>query len=76
VGGFGLVSALAVAGGRAEGYGCARALGVCILAVLIGWAFSLGPRRRLGGISGDLIGYSAEICEVAALTGLLLLKLA
>lgn len=73
--GFGVVSALAVGFGLADGHACGLALGVCIGAMLLGWAATLAPRRRLGGISGDLIGYGLEVAELCALLGLLFLKL-
>jgi adenosylcobinamide-GDP ribazoletransferase len=76
VGGFGLVSALAVSAGKATGRDCGLALGVCVGAILLAWVAGQAPRRRLGGISGDLIGYSVELAEGLALLGLLLLKLA
>jgi adenosylcobinamide-GDP ribazoletransferase len=69
--GFGLLSAVAVLTGLADARACGIALGVCVGALALGWALTLGPRRRLGGISGDFIGYAMQGCEAAALLGLL-----
>lgn len=69
--GFSIVSAAAVFAGLADARACGMALGVCIGALALGWALTLGPRRRLGGISGDFIGYAMQACEVVALLGLL-----
>lgn len=74
--GYGLLSAVAVYFDLADARACGLALAVCIGALLLGWALSFGPRRRLGGISGDFIGYAMQACEIAALAGLLLLRLA
>lgn len=74
--GFGLVSAVAVQTGLADARACGLALAVCVGALLLGWALTFGPRHRLGGISGDFIGYAVQACEIAALAGLLLLRLA
>lgn len=69
--GFSVVSALAVFFGLADAKACALALGICVGALLLGWLASLGPRARLGGLSGDFIGYAMQVSEVAALFGLL-----
>lgn len=70
--GFSVLSAAAVYLGWADARACAWALGVCVAALLIGWAATWGPRARLGGLSGDFIGYAMQVCEIAALLGLLL----
>lgn len=70
--GYALSSAAAVNFGLASARDCGLALAVGVGAVLLGWALSLGPRRRLGGVSGDIVGYALQACEIAALAGLLL----
>ncbi len=71
-GGFAAVCALALRGGGAGPGACLRALSVCLGALALGWAAAALPRRRLGGISGDLVGFGLEACEIAAAMGLLL----
>jgi len=72
---FALVSGTAILLGFATTDGAFRALGVCLSAMLLGYALVQVPRRRLGGISGDLIGYGLQACEVCACLGLLFVGL-
>jgi adenosylcobinamide-GDP ribazoletransferase len=72
---FALLSGAAVLMGLADALACFKALAVCLAALAAGWSLVRVPRRRLGGISGDLIGYGMQACEVAAAFGLLFLKL-
>jgi adenosylcobinamide-GDP ribazoletransferase len=57
--------------GKTDVRGCLSALGVCLGALACGAIAVSAPRRRLGGISGDLIGFGIEVCEVTAAFGLL-----
>jgi cobalamin synthase len=56
----------AVFAGWAPAPDCAKALFFCGLGLLLGWVFVQVPRRRLGGISGDLIGYGVEVAEISS----------
>lgn len=69
--GFIALSALAVFAELAKARDCGLALGACVLGMALGWLASLGPRRRLRGISGDFIGYSMQVAEIAVFCGLL-----
>jgi adenosylcobinamide-GDP ribazoletransferase len=69
--GFMVLSAGAVFMDLASARDCGLALGACAAGIGLGWLASLGPRRRLGGISGDFIGYSLQVAEIAAFCGLL-----
>jgi adenosylcobinamide-GDP ribazoletransferase len=62
-------SALAVAVAAAFCVGLAGSDGVVVLAVVAGVvvAAGVGARRWLGGITGDVLGATAELSEVAAL---------
>jgi adenosylcobinamide-GDP ribazoletransferase len=71
--GFGLICTAAVLTGRADALQCLYALLACVAAMLVGWAMVQAPRRRLGGISGDLVGYGLQACELAACYLLLVL---
>jgi adenosylcobinamide-GDP ribazoletransferase len=72
---FAALAGAAVLLGQADAIDCLKALGVCLAALAAGWSLVRTPRERLEGISGDLIGYGMEACEVAAAFGLLFLKL-
>jgi adenosylcobinamide-GDP ribazoletransferase len=72
---FAVLSAGAVLLGKVDPAECAKALAVCLGALGAGWTLVQTPRQRLGGMSGDLIGYGMQACEVAAAYGLLFLKL-
>jgi adenosylcobinamide-GDP ribazoletransferase len=48
----------------------AEALAVCLAGLILGWSILKLPMRRLGGISGDLIGWSQMICEIVIAFGL------
>jgi cobalamin synthase len=72
---FALVSGSAIVLGFATTEGAFGALGVCLASMLLGYALVQVPRRRLGGISGDLIGYALQACEVCACFGLLFVGL-
>jgi cobalamin synthase len=72
---FAVVSGAAILLGYATADGAFRALGVCLAAMLLGYAMVQVPRQRLGGISGDLIGYALQVCEVCACFGLLFVGL-
>ncbi|HTB22990.1 MAG TPA: adenosylcobinamide-GDP ribazoletransferase [bacterium] len=73
--GFAALAGAAVLSGLADALDCFKALAVCLAAMAAGWSLVMVPRRRLGGVSGDLIGYGIQACEVAAAFGLLFLKL-
>jgi cobalamin synthase len=73
--GFALLAGGAVLLGKADPLECAKALAVCLASLAAGWSLVQLPRQRLGGMSGDLIGYAMQACEVAACYGLLFLKL-
>jgi adenosylcobinamide-GDP ribazoletransferase len=65
-----LVAAPSVYFGQASSTEAGLALGVCGLGVMTGWAFLRLPMKRLGGISGDLLGYAQQIAELATAFGL------
>jgi adenosylcobinamide-GDP ribazoletransferase len=67
----GAYGALAVALGWADLHACILALGAAGLGLSVGLAAVQAPRRRLGGISGDLIGYGLEAAELATCYALL-----
>jgi adenosylcobinamide-GDP ribazoletransferase len=73
--GYGGLGAAALALGLADSAACLKALAVCLLGLGVGALFLRLPKRRLGGISGDLLGYSLQICEVAVCYGLLFARL-
>ncbi|HXC65371.1 MAG TPA: adenosylcobinamide-GDP ribazoletransferase, partial [bacterium] len=73
--GYGLLGGVALGLGWADSQACLKALAVCLLGLGVGALFLRLPKRRLGGISGDLIGYSLQICEVAVCYGLLFARL-
>ena len=73
--GFAALAGGAILLGLAEPLDCLKALAACLAALGVGWSLVGAPRRRLGGISGDLVGYGMQVCEVAAAYGLLFLKL-
>ena len=64
--GFAGICTVAVLTGQAEARDCALALAACLSGMLMGWMLLQGPRQRLGGISGDLVGYSLEISELCS----------
>jgi adenosylcobinamide-GDP ribazoletransferase len=72
---FAALAGAAVLLGAAEPRDCLEALAVCLAALGAGWTLVRVPRRRLGGVSGDLIGFGMQACEVTAAFGLLFLKL-
>lgn len=72
---FALVAGAAILAGLASAEAAFRALAVCLASMLLGYALVQVPRRRLGGISGDLIGYALQVCEVCACMGLLFVGL-
>jgi adenosylcobinamide-GDP ribazoletransferase len=49
-------------------HGSARAVGAVVAALLVAWAFRAHAVRRLGGITGDVLG---ALCEIAVLVSLL-----
>ncbi len=63
---FGGLCTLAVLTGLAEARACALALGACVTGMLVATLLVQIPRRRLGGISGDLIGYGLVLCELVS----------
>jgi adenosylcobinamide-GDP ribazoletransferase len=73
--GYGLLSGAALALGLADSLACLKALAVCLCGLGAGALFLRVPKRRLGGISGDLIGYSLQVCEIAVCYGLLFARL-
>ena len=70
--GLTLVCTAAVYAGLADARHCGLALAACVAGMGLGWLQVQPPRRRLGGISGDLIGYAIEVSELAACFLLLL----
>jgi adenosylcobinamide-GDP ribazoletransferase len=64
---FLLVSLPAVYFGAASAREAGLALLACSGGVLLGWIALRVPRGRLGGISGDLLGWSQEIAELSGL---------
>jgi adenosylcobinamide-GDP ribazoletransferase len=60
-----LVCTGAVLAGLADARLCALSLAAGAGGMGIGWALVQAPRRRLGGISGDLIGYALETAELS-----------
>jgi len=73
--GYGGLCAAAVALGWADSAACLKALAACLAGLGLGAVLVRVPKRRLGGISGDLIGYALQICEVAVCYGLLFARL-
>jgi cobalamin 5'-phosphate synthase/cobalamin synthase len=63
---LGALCTAAVFTGLADVRDCGLALAACVGGMLIGWALVQAPRRRLGGISGDLIGYGLEVAEISS----------
>lgn len=72
-GGFLILAAPAVLWWSASPWRCLGALGVCLGACAIGWLAFQFPRHRLGGVSGDLVGFGLEVTEICAAFGLLFL---
>ena len=62
--GFSGLCTVAVFNGLADAHDCVLALMVCIAGALLGWLLVQAPRRRLGGINGDIIGYGLEAAEL------------
>lgn len=73
--GYGLCSAVALRLGLADSLDCLKALAACLFGLGTGALFLRLPKRRLGGVSGDLIGYGLQACEVAACYALLFVRL-
>lgn len=63
----------AVFTGLADARTCGLALGACVGGMAFGWMMVQVPRHRLGGISGDLIGYAILLSELSSAYLLLLL---
>jgi cobalamin 5'-phosphate synthase/cobalamin synthase len=72
---FAVLAGAAVLLGLADPLDCLKALAVCLASMGAAWSLVRVPRQRLGGMSGDLVGYGMQACEVAAAFGLLFLKL-
>jgi adenosylcobinamide-GDP ribazoletransferase len=70
--GWALLCTAAVYGGLADERQCMLAFAACVVGMGIGWLQVQAPRRRLGGISGDLIGYAIEVAELSTCFLLLL----
>lgn len=49
-----------------------KAFAVSVAGLGVAWSFLRLPMRRLGGISGDLIGWAQVICELSIALGLTL----
>jgi cobalamin synthase len=73
--GYGLCGGAALAFGLADSQDCLKALAVCLAGLGAGAMVLRMPKRRLGGISGDLIGYGLQACEIAVCYGLLFARL-
>jgi adenosylcobinamide-GDP ribazoletransferase len=69
--GAGAYGGVAVGIGWADLRSCLLALGMGLVALTAGLLAVQAPRRRLGGISGDLIGYGLEAAELTACYALL-----
>ena len=69
-GSFILLAAPCVYFGAASPIDAGLALGICGAGVMTGWGFLQLPLRRLGGISGDLIGFAQQVAELATAFGL------
>jgi adenosylcobinamide-GDP ribazoletransferase len=69
---LGAYGAVVVGLGAVAPLGLLKALGLCLMGLVMGLSLVSVPRRRLGGISGDLIGYGMVGCEVACCYLLLL----
>lgn len=69
--GAGLYGGAAVALGWAGPRDCLLALGAALLGLAVGLVAVRAPRRRLGGISGDLIGFALVATELATAYALL-----
>ena len=67
---FAIVALPSVFLGYATVEDCGLALGVCILGLASGWMLLKTPLSRLGGISGDLIGWATVITELCIAYGL------
>ena len=72
---YGLLCAAALGLGLADSLDCLKALGACLFGLGMGAWFLRVPKRRLGGVSGDLIGFGLQVCEVAACYALLFVRL-
>jgi cobalamin synthase len=72
---FAAVSGTAMLCGAADTLACFKALGACLASLAAAWMLVRAPRERLGGVSGDLIGFGIEACELMAAFSLLFLKL-
>lgn len=56
----------AVFSGLADARACGVALGACVGGMALAWMLVQVPRQRLGGISGDLIGYALVLSELSS----------
>jgi len=68
-----LIGASLSAGGLALLILGAPGLGLCIAAGVLVWLGSLYFQRRLGGITGDILGAANEVLEIMVLAGALML---
>ncbi len=70
LGSFFLLAAPCIYFGSATALDAGLALGVCAAGILSGWIMLRLPRRRLGGVNGDLLGYGQQITELSTAFGL------